>query len=98
MKADVIHALTGITVLAVPGVNALAQLQKTLGLMQTKGLREIKTAFDMDMRTNPHVQEAYQKLLTLLKDMGFRFGTYMWDEKYKGLDDYLWAMIKDNKQ
>lgn len=97
MKADVIHALTSITVLAVPGVNALAQLQKALEQMRAKGLREIKTAFDMDMRTNPHVQEAYQKLLELLKNMGFRYGTYLWDENYKGLDDYLWATIKNNK-
>lgn len=93
MKADVIHALTGITVLAVPGVNALVQLQKTLEQMREEGLREIKTAFDMDLRTNPHVQEAYQKLLELLKNMGFRYGTYLWDERYKGLDDYLWAIM-----
>lgn len=97
MKADVIHTLTGVTVLAVPGVNALAQLEKTLEQMRAKGLREIKTAFDMDLRTNPHVQEAYQKLLELLKNMGFRYGTYLWDENYKGLDDYLWATIKNNK-
>ena len=94
MKADVIHALTGITVLAVPGVNALAQLQKTLEQMQAEGLREIKTAFDMDLRTNLHVREAYQKLLELLKAMGFRYGTYLWDERYKGLDDYLWEKVK----
>lgn len=97
MKADVIYALTGVSVLAVPGVNALAQLQKTLEQMRAEGLQEIKTAFDMDMRTNPHVQEAYQKLLELLKNMGFRYGTYLWDENYKGLDDYLWATIKNNK-
>ena len=30
MKADVIHSLTGMTVLAVPGVNALTQLELTL--------------------------------------------------------------------
>ena len=94
MKADVIHALTGITVLAVPGVNPLAQLQKTVEQMQAEGLREIKTAFDMDLRTNLHVREAYQKLLELLKAMGFRYGTYLWDERYKGLDDYLWEKVK----
>ena len=94
MKADVIYALTGVSVLAVPGVNALTQLEKTLEQMHEEGLREIKTAFDMDLRTNPHVQEAYQKLLELLKAMGFRYGTYLWDERYKGLDDYLWATIR----
>lgn len=38
-----------------------------------QGVREIKTAFDMDYVTNCYVQSAYDKLMTLL---GFRYGTY----------------------
>lgn len=90
MKADVIHALTGMTVLAVPGVNALTQLEVTLEGLREKGLEEIKTAFDMDFATNHHVQNGYNDLLLLLDRMGFRFGTYLWDSRYKGLDDYIW--------
>ena len=56
MKADVIHTLTGDTVLAVPGVNALTQLEKALEVLRAQGVEEIKTAFDMDMATNEHVQ------------------------------------------
>ena len=33
----------------------------------------------------------YNNLLQLLGDMGFTFGTYLWDPRYKGLDDYVWA-------
>lgn len=44
MKADVIHALTGLTVLAVPGVNALTQLETVLNDLRQQGLNEIKTA------------------------------------------------------
>lgn len=91
MKADVIHALTGLTVLAVPGVNSLTQLQMTLEDLRSEGLVEIKTAFDMDFATNHHVQNGYSSLLQLLGDMGFTFGTYLWDPRYKGLDDYVWA-------
>lgn len=91
MKADVIHALTGLTVLAVPGVNSLTQLQMTLEDLRSEGLAEIKTAFDMDFATNHHVQNGYNSLLQLLGDMGFTFGTYLWDPRYKGLDDYVWA-------
>jgi len=90
MKADVIHALTGLTVIAVPGVNTLTHLKKTLTEMQKEGLCEIKTAFDMDMSTNHHVRSAYINLLSLLDEMNFRFGTYVWDPRYKGLDDYIW--------
>ena len=95
MKADVIHALTGLTVLAVPGVNSLTQLQVTLEDLRSEGLAEIKTAFDMDFATNHHVQNGYNSLLQFLGDMGFTFGTYLWDPRYKGLDDYVWAYLSE---
>ena len=28
--------------------------------------------------------------------MGFRYGTYVWDPRYKGLDDFIWARLKAN--
>ena len=90
MKADVIHALTDLTVLAVPGVNTLSQLKIALEELREAGVTEIKTAFDMDFSTNHHVQNGYNSLLALLDEMGFRFGTYLWDPRYKGLDDYIW--------
>lgn len=91
MKADVIYALTGLSALAVPGVNTLTQLKLTLEELREHGLREIKTAFDMDFLTNQHVQNGLNSLLNLLDEMGFRFGTYIWDSRYKGLDDYILA-------
>lgn len=90
MKADIIHALTGMTVLAVPGVNALTQLEAALAGLREEGLEEIKTAFDMDFASNHHVQSGYHDLLQLLGRMGFRYGIYLWDARYKGLDDYIW--------
>ena len=56
VKADVIHTLTGLTVLAVPGVNALTQFEAALTDLRSEGLIEIKTAFHMDFSTNQHVQ------------------------------------------
>lgn len=98
MKADIINALTGLTVLAVPGVNTLTQLEITLTELRSEGLTEIKTAFDMDFATNHHVQNGYNSLLQLLGDMGFRYGTYLWDPAYKGLDDYIWEYLFRQKR
>lgn len=98
MKADVIHALTGMTVLAVPGVNALTQLELALRDLRREGLSEIKTAFDMDFAVNHHVQNGYNSLLQLLDNMGFRYGTYLWDPRYKGLDDYIWGYCLQKKK
>lgn len=93
MKADVIHTLTGFSVIAVPGVNSLTQLKLSLEQLKKEGLTEIKTAFDMDFLTNWHVQNGYNSLLMLLGEMGLKFGTYIWDAKYKGLDDYIWKYL-----
>ncbi|MBQ8299858.1 MAG: DUF3854 domain-containing protein [Clostridia bacterium] len=98
MKADVIHTLTGITVLAVPGVNTLTQLKLTLEILRKEGLKNVKTAFDMDLLTNYHVQNGFNNLLQLLDDMNFKFGTYIWDPRYKGLDDYIWESLMNKKR
>ena len=98
MKADVINALTGMTVLAVPGVNTLTQLELMLTELRREGLVEIKTAFDMDFAVNHHVQNGYNSLLALLGNMGFRYGTYLWDPNYKGLDDYIWECCFQRKR
>ena len=94
MKADVIHALTGLSVLAVPGVNGLSQLSETLlDLQHNHGLDSIKTAFDMDYTSNYHVQTGYAALYALLDKLDLTYSTYLWDPRYKGLADYIWESL-----
>ncbi|MCL2106958.1 MAG: DUF3854 domain-containing protein [Oscillospiraceae bacterium] len=90
LKADVVHHLTGHSVLAVPGVNALTHLEKALLALRELGVRHIMTAFDMDFLSNPHVQSGYDALTQKLMSLGFRYGTYLWNPGYNGLDDYVW--------
>ena len=97
MKADVIHFLTGQTVLAVAGVNSLSQLKPALEKLQAAGMEQIMTAFDMDYLVNPHVQNGQENLTHLLEECGIAYGTYLWDPRYKGLDDYIWGCLCDPK-
>lgn len=90
MKADVLNHLTGQTVLAVPGVNTLTQLEMVLTELKTLGAQKIMTCFDMDFLKNHHVQNGYNDLIHLLDRMGYKFGTYLWPPDYNGLDDYVW--------
>ena len=90
MKADVINALTGQTVLAVPGVSALNHLSHALSFLREQGTMKVMTAFDMDYLSNPHVQNGYQDLARILSELNMSYGTYLWDPQYKGLDDYIW--------
>ena len=91
MKADVIYALSGLTTLAVPGVNGLSHLCDSLLKLKSLGLQEIKTAFDMDYVSNYHVQAGYLNLYALLDELGLSYSTCLWDPRYKGLDDYIWG-------
>lgn len=98
MKSDIINTLAGLPVIAVPGVNALTHLRLTLEQLKKYGLTEIKTAFDMDMLTNWHVQNGYNNLMSLLDEMGFKYGTYLWNPKCKGFDDYIWEYFSQRNK
>lgn len=93
MKGDIIHYLSGQTVVAVPGVNSLAQLAKVLQELRDSGVQKIMTAFDMDFMKNHHVQSGYKELIRLLSGLGISYGTYLWQPEYNGLDDYIWQCL-----
>lgn len=93
MKADIIHLLGGYTVLSVPGVNTLTHLKTVLKQLQKLQVTKIMTAFDMDFLNNPHVQNGYNNLIHLFDELGLKYGTYLWNPKYKGLDDYIWQCL-----
>ena len=93
LKADIVHYLTGMTLVAVSGVGSLTHLQQTLTVMQEQGVRKVMTAFDMDYLVNPHVRAGQENLAHLLDRCGISYGTYLWDPRYKGLDDYIWGCL-----
>jgi hypothetical protein len=90
LKADVVYHLTGQSALAIPGVNSLKHLEPALAELIGLGVRQAMIAFDMDFLSNPHVQNGYDELVSLLRRMNIRYGTYLWPPEYNGLDDYIW--------
>ena len=93
LKADIIYGLSGRSVIAVPGVNALSYLDEAIDRLQEKiGLKEIWICYDMDMYDNEHVRHANARLLEMLKAKGITARNYRWDRRFKGLDDYLLAV------
>jgi hypothetical protein len=99
LKADIVHHLTGQTVIGVPGVNSLKHLEIVLLMLMEQGVKQVMTAFDMDFLKNPHVQNGYNGLLRMLEKLNLTFGTYLWHPGYNGLDDYIWGCcIKRNNQ
>lgn len=93
LKADIIHAYCGKSVLAVMGVNATGELTAALARMQKSGVRCVSMAFDMDLYSNPNVMRAFRKVHKTLEDMHFRIRIIEWSKEYKGLDDYFLATL-----
>lgn len=89
LKGDIINRFLDKPVLCIPGVHALEHLERLLKILYSYGVRHVQTAFDMDYMLNAHVQDAYVNLVNMLYNNGFTFERLMWDENYKGLDDYL---------
>lgn len=94
LKADIINYFLNVPVIAVPGVNALQNLEIMLDELKKLDVSTIVTCFDMDFLSNKNVQEAYAKLISLIRKKGFECKKKKWDPEYKGLDDYLLAMSK----
>ncbi len=89
LKGDIINAFSNANVLCIPGVNAIAEMQKELEILQSRGLKKIYTAFDMDFLKNEQVEQAYETLIQLIEDRNIEFSVMLWDDEFKGLDDFL---------
>ncbi len=88
IKANVIHAYTGWTVVAVPGVSSLKNLVKML--KNLPNLTEARIVFDMDIVKKREVCKGAKKIRDLLeRELNIKGVIYGWDREVKGLDDYL---------
>lgn len=106
MKADLFHFFCPhIPVISVPGVHALENLKcELIRLREDFGVETILLAYDMDYQTNPNVQEAMNKTINIIKEIGFKLEQKNWETKIvvenkvvgcaNGIDDYLAFALK----
>ena len=95
LKADIAHYLSGVTFVSVPGVTAIKGIEVVLKQL---GAKKVYIAFDMDILTNPAVQKAKKKLEEKLISAGFKVYTKTWDHEYKGIDDYLFVLVREKQK
>ena len=91
LKGEIIHRLSGKTVIAVPGVNNLSELKLILPTLRDKGVEHIMIAYDMDFLRKKSVYTSYLQLRQVLQQYKFTSGTYFWPPKHNGLDDFIVA-------
>ena len=81
---------------AIPGVNCFEAWRKLLSYLKEQGTEVLVDAFDRDRLTNPNVAANIEKLYEISREYGFEMKSWEWDEKYKGIDDYLYY-IRETK-
>ena len=99
LKADVYFCITGEPMLGILGVNNIGHLKQTLLELQRiyPNIKKVEDCFDMDYIDNPAVQKASENLIKMLTDIGFEYERRMWDEKYKGVDDFAYEYLINRK-
>ena len=98
LKAYVAHVHSGVTFIGIPGVSQFSLLPLLFTQLKKRGVTTVCDCFDMDYRTNPNVQKARERLKAEIIKAGFLYARYEWDEKYKGIDDYLAAVPREQRQ
>lgn len=87
LKADISTALlVGWVAVSVPGVGAW---RMAVDFAVASGARAVAVAFDGDARTNRRVQRDREDLVLALRAGVPRVVLWKWDQRFKGLDDYL---------
>ena len=105
LKGDIASFLLHRSFLALPGVNAAANLKNALSALRKRGYIRAVNAFDMDRMTNPNVSSAVNAVGVIAADMGFEWRDLVWNPDYekdgrnKGIDDWAASLAarKENQ-
>ena len=97
-KADIACNILNQPVIGFTGVAAqagiLVTLERLFALIGDNNI-PIRIAFDRDMVTNPQVKNAFNSLVYTLKKGGYnRIQQVLWDDRLKGVDDFLLKQSK----
>ncbi len=91
LKADIAHILSNRTFMAIAGVTQFKVLPVIFAQFKKNGVKRIIDSFDADCKYNENVEKARQKLKSYALQSGLEYFRMEWDERYKGIDDYLLA-------
>ena len=91
LKADIACALSGRPFIGVAGVNNQSDLPELFGNLKQLGIQRIVDCFDRDCEYNVQVEKARRKLKNKVIKAGLSYTRMSWDNRYKGIDDYMAA-------
>lgn len=98
LKADVSHCLANRTFIGLAGVTQFKVLPILFSQLYKNGVKRIVDSYDSDCKYNQNVEYARQKLKGFVIKAGLEYYRMEWDEKWKGIDDYLLAHPKGTRK
>ena len=102
LKANIAHALSGRTFIAVAGTGCIDSLKEPFEVLKRNGITKVYECLDMDKVVNKNVAKAVVKLTDMIKSFGFKTKRtkWKWDpddpKKDKGIDDMLLSKKNEN--
>lgn len=98
LKADVASVLSGQPFIAILGVNNTRDLSGELNFLKANGCKKINICLDMDYSKNKYVKNALDKITSIIKDSGLIPRKIIWNNEYKGIDDYLLSVKRKGEE
>jgi len=89
LKADIASNLSQRAFMAIPGSSCYKLIEQNIELLRWYGVKVIVNAMDMDRYTNDAVRKNVEKIKKIIEDNGFKLINLKWNERFKGIDDYL---------
>ena len=91
MKAQVAHDIDHKhrQFCAISGIANSEAFRKFVRTQKKAGCKILVDAFDMDRNEKDTVKNAIDKLYAIAEEEGLPLKPFAWDERFKGIDDYL---------
>ena len=98
LKAVIAHSLSGKSFVGVAGANCCGNIANLFAAFKQNGTKNIAECYDMDKYENEYVEKGCKRIYETAKAFGLKAYRIKWNNQYKGIDDYLYAMKKSKKQ
>lgn len=98
LKADIVHALTGRTLIATMGASNTNGLDELFSFLKRNGTEKIIEAEDMDKFRNEAVSRGASMVHQLARKNGLASCRLTWNPNYKGMDDWQLALRRKPTQ
>lgn len=98
LKADIVHCLTGRSVIAIAGANNTGRLEPILAMMAHNGVKLLVEAHDMDKYSNAAVSKGADTIFKIAMKVGLDCRRLTWNPNYKGMDDWQLALKRNEKR